>query len=308
MSNRLPAPLTGIIPPMITPLKDQDTLDESGLEKLVEHILEGGVNGLFILGTSGEGPGLSYKLRREVIIRVCELVSGRVPVLAGITDSSAAESLSLAEFAAQNNIDAVVAAPPYYFRSSQKELTAYFKYLADQSPLPLFLYNMPSHTKVHIDSNTVIGLSDHPNIIGLKDSSADMIYFQTVSSVLRSKPDFTLLVGPEQLLIQTVMSGGHGGVNGGANMFPRLYVELYKAAQNREFSRMQLLQDRVLQIGSEIYSFDSSGNGVIKGIKGVLSLMGICSDIVTQPLQALSSTDKKKLEILLKKLEPADIL
>jgi 4-hydroxy-tetrahydrodipicolinate synthase len=308
MSNRLPAPLTGIIPPMITPLKDQDTLDHEGLERLIEHILEGGVHGLFILGTSGEGPGLSYQIRNELVNRVCEQVRGRVPVLVGITDTSVAESLKLAEIADQSNADAVVAAPPYYFRSSQKELTAYFGYLADHSPLPLFLYNMPSHTKVRIDSSTVLSLSEHDNITGLKDSSADLIYFQTVVAALRNKPGFRLLVGPEQLLIQTVMAGGHGGVNGGANMFPQLYVELFKAAENRNFERMNRLQDRVLQIASHIYSFDSSGNGVIKGIKSVLSLMGICSDAVTQPLQALSPKDKDKLENLLKKLDPADIL
>jgi len=293
---------------MITPLNGQNSLDLDGLEKLIEHILNGGVHGLFILGTSGEGPGLSYELRSEMVSRVCEQVRGRVPVLVGISDTSVAESLKLAEIADQSNADAVVAAPPYYFRSSQKELTAYFGYLADHSPLPLFLYNMPSHTKVQINSSTVLNLSEHDNIIGLKDSSADLIYFQTVAAALRNKPDFRLLVGPEQLLIQTVLAGGHGGVNGGANMFPRLYVGLFEAAESRDFERMNRLQDRVLQIASQIYSFDSSGNGVIKGIKSVLSMMGICSDTVTQPLQALSLKDKEKLEILIKKLDPADIL
>jgi 4-hydroxy-tetrahydrodipicolinate synthase len=308
MNNNFTTPLKGIIPPMVTPLIDQDTLDHEGLERLIDHILSGGVHGLFILGTSGEGPGLSYHLRSELVSRVCDQVSGRIPVLIGISDTSANESLRLAEIAADNNADAVVAAPPYYFKSSQKELTEYFGYLADHSPLPLFLYNMPSHTKIHIELNTVFDLSEHNNIIGLKDSSADMIYFQTAAIALKEKPDFTLLVGPEQLLIQTVLAGGHGGVNGGANMFPKLYVELYKAAENKDYDRMKILQKRVLQIGSEIYSFDTSGNGVIKGIKSVLSLMGICSDTVTQPLQALSSKDKEKLEILLKKLDPADIL
>src|SRR5213596_1084394 len=111
----LPSPLRGIIPPMITPLLDRDTLDAAGLEKLIEHILGGGVSGLFILGTSGEGPSLSYRLRHELIRRVCQQVAARVPVLVGVTDTAFVESLNLAEHAAGAGAAAVVLAPtPYY--------------------------------------------------------------------------------------------------------------------------------------------------------------------------------------------------
>src|SRR5690242_18636907 len=107
-------PLTGIIPPMITPLSGRDELDVAGLERLIEHILGGGVNGIFILGTTGEGPSLSYKLRRELIQRVCKQVNHRVPILVGITDTSFVESVTVARSAAESAADAVVVAPPYY--------------------------------------------------------------------------------------------------------------------------------------------------------------------------------------------------
>src|SRR5262245_4957708 len=113
--NSLVPPYHGIIPPIITPLKDRDTLDVAGLEKLVAHMLGGGVHGIFALGTTGEAPSLSYRLRREMVERTCRLVSGKVPVLVGITDTSFVESVHLAQFAAEQGAKAVVLSAPYYF-------------------------------------------------------------------------------------------------------------------------------------------------------------------------------------------------
>src|SRR2546427_7422671 len=107
------APLKGIVPPLVTPLRDRDELDVPGLERLIEHILSGGVSGLFILGTTGEGPSLSYRLRRELIERVCKQVNHRVPVLVGITDTAFVESVNVGRCAADFGADALVVAPPY---------------------------------------------------------------------------------------------------------------------------------------------------------------------------------------------------
>src|ERR1700678_3507546 len=136
--------LNGIIPPMITPLLGRDELDVAGLERLVEHILAGGVSGLFILGTTGEGPSLSYRLRRELIERVCKEVARRMPGLAGITDTAFTESLNIARAAADCGADAVVVAPPYYLPEAQPELQEYLDHLVPELPLPLYIYNMPA--------------------------------------------------------------------------------------------------------------------------------------------------------------------
>ena len=118
-SAQLPQPLRGVIPPLATPLSEHDVLDVDGVDRLVEHVLAGGVHGLFVLGTTGEGPSLSYKLRQELIERVCERVNGRVPVLVGITDSSLAEAVQMANLAADSGAQAVVAAPPAASRSDR---------------------------------------------------------------------------------------------------------------------------------------------------------------------------------------------
>ena len=158
----LPRPLKGIVPPMVTPLHGRDELDHYGLSRLVEHLLSGGVAGLFILGTTGEGPSLSYRLRYELIEKTCELVAGRVPVLVGITDTSLVEAVELAKFSQGAGAAAVVAAPPYYFPVEQPPLLTFLSCLADESSLPLFLYNMPSCVKATLAFETVEALARHP--------------------------------------------------------------------------------------------------------------------------------------------------
>ncbi|MEX1268570.1 MAG: dihydrodipicolinate synthase family protein [Balneolaceae bacterium] len=298
----------GIIPPMITPLKEHEILDYDGIENLIEHLYAGGVHGLFILGTTGEGASLSYDLRYELTERVCSQVNGRVQVLVGITDTSLTESLKLAGKADDFGADAVVAAPPYYFKTNQSELISYFRSVADESPLPVFLYNMPSHTKVSFEPETIRILSDHPNIIGFKDSSGDLIYFQKVIQLLKNKKDFSLLTGPEEILMQSLLSGGHGGVNGGANMFPKLYVSMHEAAIRKDFERMTSLQKTILQISSTIYNVGDSPASYLQGLKCTLSLMGICNDTMAAPYKAFDSEKRKVIESSLKKLDMKELL
>src|SRR5439155_14346309 len=215
---------------MVTPLQDRDSLDIAGLERLIEHILAGGVSGLFVLGSTGEAPSLSYRLRRELLQRTCRQVAGRVPVLVGITDTAFMESVNLAGAAAEAGAQALVLAAPYYFPAGQPEMLEYLQHFAPELALPLFLYNMPANTKVAFEPETVRRAMEIPNIIGLKDSSGDMIYFHHLLGLLPQRPDWTLLVGPEELLAEAVLAGGHGGMCGGANISPRLYVDLYEAA------------------------------------------------------------------------------
>lgn len=300
--------IKGIIPPVITPIQSQNELDAEGLSRLLEHILSGGVHGLFILGTTGEGPSLSYDLRYEVTERVCSQVDGRVPVLVGITDTSFTESIQLSKKAMDVGAEAVVAAPPYYFSSNQSELIGYYQSLADESPLPLFLYNMPSHTKVYFEPETVKILTDHSNIIGFKDSSGDFLYFQNIVRLLQNIPKFSILVGPEEMLMQTMLIGGHGGVNGGANIFPKLYVAMYEAAVKKDFEQMSSLQEKILQISSSLYSIGDSPGKFLQGLKCTLSLMGICNDTLALPYNAFGVQEKEKIRQSLKKINLEEVL
>ncbi len=275
--TNLPARLQGIIPPMVTPLEDRETIDVDGLERLVEHILTGSVSGLFILGTTGEAPGLSYRLRREVIERTCRQVAGRVPVLVGITDTSFTESVAMANYASDCGADAVVLSAPYYFPAGQRELLSYVQNIAAELPLPVFLYNMPSHTKLTFEPKVVRQAMELPNVLGLKDSSGNMVYFHKMQQLRENREDWTLLMGPEELLADAVLSGGDGGVCGGANLCPRLYVDLYEAARDKDFERTRELHARVMKISTTIYSVGRYSSSFLKGLKCALSCLGIAA-------------------------------
>lgn len=302
-SQNLPSPMCGIIPPMVTPLKAQDELDPVGLERLIEHILSGCVHGLFILGTTGEAPSLSHRLRQEVISRTCQQVQGRVPVLVGITDTAFAESIAMADYAAEAGAQAVVLAPPYYFTAGQPELLEYLEHLVVKLPLPTFLYNMPSTTKLIFEPATIVKASTIDGVVGLKDSSGNMTYFHQLQRVLRNNQDFTLLVGPEELLAETILLGGHGGVNGGANLYPQLYVQLYNAAIQGDLEDVKKLQQKVIHVSTTLYGVGHFSSSYIKGLKCALSIKGICNDFMAEPFHRFRSPERQRIEAILSELE-----
>jgi len=290
------SPLTGIVPPMVTPLHARDELDVPGLERLIEHILAGGVSGLFILGTTGEGPSLSYRLRKELIERTCRQVNRRVQILVGITDTAFQESVNVARWSADAGADAVVLAPPYYLPEGQAELQEYFDHLVPELPLPLYLYNMPALTKVAIEPETVRRAMDNPRIIGLKDSSGSMIYLHRVLALLPHRPDWPVLVGPEEMLADAVLAGAHGGVNGGANLFPKLYVKLFEAARAGDLARARELHARVMRVSENLYRIGRHSSAIIKGIKCALSLSGICDDFMAEPFHRFRPAERAIVE------------
>jgi 4-hydroxy-tetrahydrodipicolinate synthase len=294
--------LKGIIPPIITPLKDIDTLDIEGLEKLVEHILAGGVSGLFVLGTTGEFSSLSYRLRYELVERICKQVDGRVPVLVGVTDTSIIESENIAKKAADFGAEAVVAAPPYYYATGQPELIEYFEKLVARMPLPMYLYNMPTYTKVMLEPKTILKIAENDNVIGLKDSSANMAYFRLLQYTMKNHPCFQLYVGPEEMMSDAVVLGASGGVNGGANMFPRLYVDLYKTSVAHDFKQIRILRDKVLEISSAIYTVGKYGSSYLKGLKCALSVMGLCDDFMADPFHRFRKEEREKIELALEQI------
>ena len=288
---------------MITPLRGRDELDIAGLEGLIEHILGGGVNGIFILGTTGEGPCLSYRLRRDLIARVCKQVHHRVPVLVGVTDTAFVESISLARSAAESGADAVVAAPPYYLPEAQPELQEYLDHLVPELPLPLYLYNMPALTKVPLEAETVRRALDEPRIIGLKDSSGDMNYFKSIAQIIQKRSDWSLLMGPEEKLFDSLQLGGHGGVNGGANLFPRLYVRLYEAHHAGDFANARQLQKQVQRVSDSFYRIGKYSSSVIKGIKCVLSCLSICDDFMAEPFHRFRPAETDVVKVRLKEIQ-----
>jgi len=295
--------LKGIIPPMITPLLGRDILDAAGLERLIEHILGGGVHGLFILGTTGEGPSLSCCLQHELIDRVCKQVAGQVPVLVGITNTIFAESVAIAHKAEEAGAEAVVLAPPYYFPTGQVEFLEYLEHLVNKINLPLYLYNMPGLTKFAFEPETIAAAADMDGVYGIKDSSGDMIYFHKIKRKLQDKKNFSIFIGREELLAESLLLGGDGGVTGGAIFYPKLYVDLYNAAQAEDLPKMRKLHDKVMEVSSAIYGVGHyGGSSYLKGTKCVLSCMGICSDFMAEPFHKFRQKERAIIQSRLKEL------
>lgn len=296
-----PAPLRGIVPPLVTPLADRDTIDRPGTLRLLDHVIGGGVAGVFILGTTGEAPSLSYRLRREFIELVCEHVAGRVPVLVGVTDTAFVESITLAGVAKQAGASCVVLSTPYYFPAGQTELTRYVLNVIDELPLPLMLYNMPGLTKVWFEIDTLEKLSRCEAIVGVKDSSGDLDYFRRLAGLKQLRPDWSIMIGPEHLTAEAVKLGGDGGVNGGANIYPELFVRLYEAAVRGDANEVEVLNARVEKL-QQIYSVGKYASRFIKATKCALSIEGICSDHMAEPFNHFLPPERARVEQILARL------
>ncbi|MBI3664842.1 MAG: dihydrodipicolinate synthase family protein, partial [Acidobacteria bacterium] len=238
---------------------------------------------------------LSYRLRRELIDCTCRQVAGRVPVLVGITDTAYAESVDLAEKAKEAGAQAAVVSSPYYFAAAQTELLDYLEHLVAELPLPVFLYNAPAYTRHSFEPDTVRRAAQIPNVIGLKDSSCNMKYFHSLQTVLSDREDFTLLVGPEELMAEAVLLGGHGGMCGGANIYPQLYVDLYKAARAGNLEEVHRLQKTVMEISTTVYQIGRHDSSYLKGLKCAVSLMGICGDFMAEPFARFGSAERERV-------------
>lgn len=286
--------LKGIIPPMVTPLKENGRLDDKGLQRLIEHLISGGVHGIFLLGSNGEAPSLTYALRKELITRACNYIDGRVPILVGITDTSFEGSIDIAVYSKEAGADAVVIAPPYYFPISQDEMIDYLESLVPKLPLPFLMYNMPSCTKLQLSSETVQRAKEL-GAIGIKDSSGDMAYLYELLEKFRNSPEFSIIVGTESFLPETIKHGGHGAVAGGANFFPELFVELYNASVVGDSDKIARLHGRVKKLYDTIYSVGKFPSRFVKGTKCTLSVMGICDDYMALPLRKFDSEERERI-------------
>ena len=151
---------------------------------------------------------------------------------------------------------------------------------------------MPAQVKVSIDVQTVVELAKHPNIIGLKDSSGNIGYFNACRYAMRDRQDFRIFIGPEEAMGEVVLMGAAGGVAGGANLFPRTFVDLYDAATAKDVDKVRSLQERIMHVSSLIYGVGHHNSSFVKGVKCALSLMGICSGTLAAPREPFNASDR----------------
>ncbi len=298
---KLTEKLHGIIPPMVTPLATPSTLDEAAARRQLRRLLDGGVHGIFVLGTTGEGPCLPDTVKYDLIRVSCEEIADRVPLLVGISDAAFDESVHLAELCADLGVTALTITPPFYFPLGQDEVVDYYEQLAARLPLPFIIYDMPAMVKTHVEPDTVRRLMHLPNLLGIKDSSGIMIYHHELIRLARRRDDFSVLIGPEELLADSVTLGSDGGVPGGANLWPELYVGIYDAARHHDFTRLDSLREQLFTLRG-IYLRGRYGSSMIKGVKCALKLLGVCQETMVEPFRPFGTPQADEIAAILRSL------
>lgn len=273
--------LQGVIVPLITPLNPDESLDEVGLERLVEHVIDGGVSGIFVLGSSGEGPALPDLTKERLVRAVSEQAQGRVPVMVGVIGIGTARTVDEARWLTRHGGDAIVVTAPPYFAHTQEEIEHHIAAVARAVSVPTMIYNIPQTVKTIIEPDTLARLADLPEIIGVKDSYGDMVRFQ---ETLKLQDDgFGVYQGAEGVVALSVARGARGAVLGLSNVAPRLCCDLVDAARMGDLARAWGLQDRLMRL----WKLHTHAQW-LPCLKAAVSALGICSPTVGAPFRQLS--------------------
>jgi dihydrodipicolinate synthase/N-acetylneuraminate lyase len=284
----MPLPISGgLIPPMLSPLLPDDSVDEKSLHRLVEHILTGGGTGIFALGSSGEGPLLSLDQRRTIVKSAVEAIRGRGPLLVGIEECSVRKVRDVMSALNLPGVDAFVITLPFYGGVSDARLQlSFFRSVADEAPRPLVLYNIPAAVHAVLEPETLFELSKHPNIIGVKDSYGDMARFQRLLR-LCGQGDFAIFQGTQPVAGLSLLAGANGLVPGLANLAPSWFAEMIDAAHLQQVEKVLDIQGRIVTL----WTLQTHSNHWLSCLKTAANLLGLCGPTASAPLPTLSEDE-----------------
>jgi 4-hydroxy-tetrahydrodipicolinate synthase len=288
--------IKGIIPAMVTPLTQDEELDEVALRRLVRHLIHGGVHGLFPTGSQGEFYAFSPEEKRRVWEIVVDEAAGRVPVYAGTGAITTRQVIELNRIAEDAAVDAVSIVTPFFIQPTEAELYAHYVSIAEATSLPVLLYNNPGRTSVKLAPGLVARLSEHPNIVGIKDSGGDLT--QTIEMIRQTDDDFIVLMGRDSLIYAGLHHGIQGAIAATANVVPDLVVEIYEAFQAGDWQRSLDAQERLLPLR---LAFGLGTFPVV--VKDALNMIGVSVGPPRQPLQSLKGEPQERLRDVLAKLE-----
>ncbi|BCZ49344.1 4-hydroxy-tetrahydrodipicolinate synthase 2 [Clostridium gelidum] len=216
--------IEGVLVPLVTPFKDGE-VDLKSYERMVNHYIEEGVNGIIPLATTGESPTILENEYEEVLAKTMEFSNNRVPVYVGLGGNHTSEVVKKLKVAERYNVDGILSVAPYYSRPNQRGLYEHFKSLSEGTDLDIIIYNIPYRTGINVENETIHRLSELKNIIGLKDCSGDMR--QTTDLLINPPEDFSILTGEDAYFYITLLLGGQGGIMGSAHLRTKEFIEVY---------------------------------------------------------------------------------
>ena len=275
---------------LVTPFNLDGSVDYPALERVVENVIDGGVDFLVVFGTTAETPTLNDAEKIEILSVVKKVNAGRLPIMIGMSGNNTAmlvEQIRRFDF---SDITALLSASPYYNKPSQEGIYQHFMAVADASPVPVMLYNVPGRTGSNMAPETVVRLArDHENIMGIKEASGNMAQ---VSKILRDKPEgFELYSGEDNLAVATIALGGMGIISVAANAFPKPFSQMINSSLNGDFINASRLQLELFEIIELLFA---EGNPV--GVKTALSIENICNQYVRLPLVPGTDALREKMQ------------
>jgi len=283
----------GIIPALITPFQDDESLDEAGLRAMVRHVLAGGVHGIFPVGSQGEFYALTAAEKKRVLEVVLDEVHGRVPVYAGTGAITTHETMELTKMAADLGVAAASILTPFFVVPSQEELVRHYEAVAAAVDLPLLLYNNPARTQVNLTTDTVVRLAQVANIVGIKDSSGNLGL--TADYIDNTPDDFAVLAGNDAMIYAILLLGGKGAIAATANVVPDLVVSIYENVQQGHLPAAREAQARLAPLRK---AFTWGTFPVV--VKEAVEILGLCGGRARSPVGRMPEAARRPLEELIK--------
>ena len=282
---------------LVTPFTENGAIDFAAVAKIVDNLVEGGVDYILVLGTTGETPTLTTDERKALIRFVRERVAGRVQLMVGVGGNCTRDVVATLRTWDLSGYDAVLSVNPYYNKPNQEGLYQHFKAIAEASPLPIMLYNIPGRTGVNMAPETIARLAkDCPNIIGVKEASGNLEQMERIKALTPS--DFLLISGDDGLTVEVIKRGGVGVISVLANAYPAETKEVVSLALD---GNTEKAEQKLQALDSIISALFEEGNPV--GIKTALHLKGICSNTMRLPLVSGSKALQAKMKNLIAEYE-----
>jgi 4-hydroxy-tetrahydrodipicolinate synthase len=267
---------SGSIVALLTPFKN-GKVDEKAFQSFVDWQINQGTHGLVPVGTTGESPTLSHEEHMRVVELCIEAAAGRVPVMAGAGSNSTTEAIALTRLAKQAGADAVLSVTPYYNKPSQEGLYQHYKAIHDAAEIPIFIYNIPGRSVVDMSVATMARLAKLPNIVGVKDATADLT--RPLRTRVEIGPEFCQLSGEDATVVGFLAQGGHGCITVTGNVAPAQSAQLHAAWQAKDWATVERLRDQLMPLHHAMFLEASPAP-----VKYAASLLGLCSDETLLPI------------------------
>jgi 4-hydroxy-tetrahydrodipicolinate synthase len=286
----------GLFTAIVTPFNEDGTLDLESLDRLIEFQIKNGIDGIVPVGTTGESPTLSMEEHIKVIKRTCSTVDKRTLVIAGAGSNNTKEAIELATAAREAGADATLQVAPYYNKPTQEGFYRHYIKIAEEIPIPHIVYNIPPRTGKNIETDTMIRLAQHPNIVGVKEASGSIM--QMMQVIERAPEGFTVLSGDDAITLPLTAAGGMGLISVSSNVFPALMKDFVHSGLNGDFSTMKDLNYR-LQSLFRIMNIEQNPIPV----KTALAIKGYVKEVFRLPICELMTENRKKLEVFLSQFD-----